>query len=165
MTEVKVTKYLGDCLAPSLEDSVHQTVLKRIGLANHSIYEIRTIIEDSRAGTIGGINIGYTIWEQAVIPSLLYNSESWLSISKKTIKLLNNLFNKFHQTIMRIGSGCPIVNYYWQTASMKVKYIILKKNYYSVSTLQTSPSARLVGKSMTSRSPTHLALWLSSRNT
>ena len=55
MKEVKVTKYLGDYLAPSLEKSVHETVLRRKGLANHAIYEIRTIIEDSRAKTIGGL--------------------------------------------------------------------------------------------------------------
>ena len=127
MKEVKVTKYLGDFLAPTLEASVHQTVLKRIGLANHSIYEIRTIIEDSRASTIGGINVGYSIWEQAVVQSLLYNSETWFNIPKKTMKLLNNLFNKFHQTMMRIGTGCLIVNYYWQTGSLQVEYIILQK--------------------------------------
>ena len=51
MKEVKVTKYLGYFLAPSLEQSVHETVLRRIGLAIHSIYEIRTIIEDSRASS------------------------------------------------------------------------------------------------------------------
>ena len=28
---------------------------------------------------------------------------------------------------MRIGTGCPIVNYYWQTGSMKVEFIILQK--------------------------------------
>ena len=127
MKEVNVTKYLGDYLAPNLEDSVHQTVIKRIGLANHAIYEIRSIVEDSRATTIGGINVGYSIWEQAVIPSLTYNSESWLNIPKKTMKLLNSTFNKFHQSIMRIGTGCPMVNYYWQTGSLKVEFIILQK--------------------------------------
>ena len=48
MKEVKVVKYLGDYLCQDLEESVHQTVVKRLGLAKHAAYELRTIIEDTR---------------------------------------------------------------------------------------------------------------------
>ena len=64
MKEVNILKYLGDFLGQSLEESVHQTVLQRIGLAKHSIYEIRAIIEDARATKLGGINIAYSLWNR-----------------------------------------------------------------------------------------------------
>ena len=41
MKETKALKYLGDFLSYDLEDSIHQTVLKRIGIAKHTINEIR----------------------------------------------------------------------------------------------------------------------------
>ena len=44
MTEVNLIKYLGDQLSFSLEDSVHQTVMKRIGTVKQSIFEIRAVI-------------------------------------------------------------------------------------------------------------------------
>ena len=49
MLEMKALKYLGDYLTESLDDSVHQTVLKRVGIVKHTIVEIRAVIEDSRA--------------------------------------------------------------------------------------------------------------------
>ena len=64
-----------------------------------SIFEIRAIIEDSRASEIGGMNLAFEIWEAAVIPMLFYNSGSWTNISGKTMKVLNNIFNSFYRVI------------------------------------------------------------------
>ena len=49
MVEAKQIKYLGDFLTNDLSDSVHQTVMKRIGLAKKTILEIRSVIEDTVA--------------------------------------------------------------------------------------------------------------------
>ena len=40
MKEVKVLKWLGDMVSTNLEESVHQTVLKRVALAKHTIYGV-----------------------------------------------------------------------------------------------------------------------------
>ena len=76
MKEVNVLKYLGDYLSFSLEDSVHQTVIKRAAVAKMSLLEIRTVIEDSRANKMGALNLAFTFWEQSIIPMLLLNAES-----------------------------------------------------------------------------------------
>ena len=83
MKEVKLLKFLGDYLSFSLEDSVHQTVMKRLGVAKQAIFEIRAVIEDRRASTIGGINIAFKIWEASVLTMLAFNSETWISIPQK----------------------------------------------------------------------------------
>ena len=57
MKEENLMKYLGDYFFENTEESVHQTVLKRINIAKHLIHEIRTIVEDVRAKNIGGITL------------------------------------------------------------------------------------------------------------
>ena len=110
-----------------MEESIHLTVQKRIGVVKHTVNEIRSVIEDARAKKIGAIDLAFNIWELAILPMLLYNAESWLSMSKKTLKLLDNLFHWFCQKIYRVGVGCPIPNFYWQSASLKFSILILQK--------------------------------------
>ena len=127
MKEVKALKCLGDHVSNSLEESVHLTVTKRLGIARQAIYEIRAIIEDRRAEGIGGMNLAFEIFHSSVLGMILHNCESWCSIPKKTIKVLDNLFLLFFRTIFRIGIGTPIVNFFWETATVKPKFQILQR--------------------------------------
>ena len=77
MKEVKVMKHLGDYISFTSEDSVQQTVLKRIGIARQSISEIKAIVEDVRAEHNGGNNLAFSLWDGAVTSMLLHNGESW----------------------------------------------------------------------------------------
>ena len=95
MKEEKVIKHLGDSLASSLEESVNQTVGRRAGIVRHSIYEIRTVIEDTKAERIGALSTAFSLWEEGILGMLLYNSETWVSIQKKTMKILDDLFHLF----------------------------------------------------------------------
>ena len=60
-----------------------------------AMYEIRTIVEDRRADTLGALNLAFTFWEQSVLSMLLFNCESWTGIQRKTLKVLDNLFLTF----------------------------------------------------------------------
>ena len=55
MEETNSLKYLGDFISHDLEDSVHQTVLKRAGVVRKTIIDIRTVIEDVRAEKLGAM--------------------------------------------------------------------------------------------------------------
>ena len=82
------SKYLGDVISESgLSESVQCTVNKRIGTVSRAIYEIRSVLNNCRAHLVGGLVSGFEMWEIAVIPMLLYNSETWMEISKKTIDI------------------------------------------------------------------------------
>ena len=63
--------------------SVNNTINNRIGLAKHSIYEIRAIVEDTRATRLGGINVALDIFNAAIVPRILHNGETWYNIPKK----------------------------------------------------------------------------------
>ena len=67
--EVNVLKYLGDHLSYNLEQSVHQTVMKRVAIAKHAVFEMRTVMEDTRSGIMESVNMAFMIWETAVMPS------------------------------------------------------------------------------------------------
>ena len=127
MKEVTVIKFLGDLVSNSAEESVHQTVTKRIGIAKQAVFEIRSVIEDRRAQSIGGINLAFEIFNASVLGMLLHNCETWDSIPKKTMKILNDLYLLFFRTIFRIGNGAPIVNFFWETGTMKPKFLILQR--------------------------------------
>ena len=73
MKEVTVLKYLGDQISINLVESVHQTVLKRVSLAKHLIYEIRTVVEDTRANSLGALNVAFTIWNSGIIPMIIFS--------------------------------------------------------------------------------------------
>ena len=116
MKEVKVLKYLGDYLGFSLEESVHQTGIKRASVVKMAILEIRTIIEDSRANDMGALNLAFMFWETSVLPMLIFNCESWLCMSRKAIKVLDNIFLIFCWIIFRVSTGFPLPSLYWQVA-------------------------------------------------
>ena len=143
MKEVKVLKYLGENISFNLEDSVHQTVLKRVATAKHVILEIRTVVEDTRSELMGSLNVAFSIWETAVLPMLLFNCESWVSIGKKTIKVLDDFFHSFCKTILRVSSGCPIPSFYWQSGSTKISNIILQRKMNFVHHLANLPETAL----------------------
>ena len=137
--EIKA-KYLGDWLSSyGLSDSVAATVKKRKGLVVQSVYEIRAVIEDCRSQVCGGLAAGLDIWEAAVLPMLLYNSDCWMEVTPQTIQDLENLQKDFYRCLLAVGSGCPIPSLYWETGGMMMKYRILKKKLLFLHHLATLP--------------------------
>ena len=78
-------------LSVNLIESVYETVKRRVGLANHSVFEIGAVVDDARAEAVGRLSVGFQTWETAVIPALLHVSETWTQISNKSIKLLEKI--------------------------------------------------------------------------
>ena len=83
MTQSSEEKYLGEQIHMDRNSaSVAATIEKRGGKVLKFIFEIRAILDDCRSHTVGGLSAGLDIWEIAVLPYLLNNSECWLSISQ-----------------------------------------------------------------------------------
>ena len=147
MKEEKSIKYLGDWLSINLEESVHQTVVKRVAVAKLSVYEIRRVIEDTRAQRLGAVSIAFDIYEKALLAALLYNCESWLSLPKKTLRVLDNFFHFFCRTIFRVPVSCPKINFYFASASMTFSNLILQRKLnfaFHLSNLEEGSLARTI---------------------
>ena len=137
-------KYLGDYLCENgLTESVHQTVMKRKGLATRAIYDIKCILEDCRSCLTGGLMSGLDIWELAVIPMLLYNCETWVDLSKKTIEELEKIQLQFIRTALSVGSGCPLPFLYSETGLLSMEMRILEKKLNFLHHLNQLPSTSL----------------------
>ena len=132
MKETKTLKYLGDFLSSNLEDSVHQTVLRRVGVIKQTILDIRRVTKDTKADSAGTVDTAFTIWTHAIQPKLIHNSETWVGILKKIIKILDDIFIYFSRIIWRTSSGSPIPNFFWITGCYRMTNIILQKKleYY-----------------------------------
>ena len=75
----------------------------------------------------------------AIEPMLSYNAESWQNMPRKTMKALNDLYSHFYRCIFRIGSGCPVICFYWQCGTLRVNNIILLKKLIFIHHLANLP--------------------------
>ena len=89
---------------------------------------------------------GLTLWEAAILPSLLYNSECWVQISKSTLQQLESLQLQFYRVLLSVGTGCPIPALYWDTGALLMKYRILKRKLSLLHHIATLPSNTLANE-------------------
>ena len=147
MKREECAKYLGDWLScRGLADSVALTVKKRTGLTKMAIFETRAIIDDCRSAICGGLVAGITLWESAILPSLLYNSECWLDMSNSTLQQLESLQLLFYRVLLSVGTGCPIPALYWDTGALLMKYRILKRKLLLLHHIATLPANSLANQ-------------------
>ena len=91
----------------------------------------------------GGIVSGFDIWEIAVIPTLLYNAETWQEISNKTVEELETIQLSFLRSILGVGSGCPTVLLYSETGTLLMEFRILQKKLLFLHHLYNLPDTAL----------------------
>ena len=133
MKEVLQEKYLGEQISHlGNADSVLATIKARSGQVSAAILEIKSVIEDCRAHTVGGIMAGIDIWELSVIPFLLNNSSVWGDIPKKAIGILESLQNKFYRYLLSTPRSTPTPALLWETGglSMQSRINLRKLTFY-----------------------------------
>ena len=92
-----------------------------------SILETKAVIEDCRANAIGGLAVGIEIWELAIIPQLLNNSETWTNLENKTLEVLENIQLMFYRNLFATPRTCPVPALLWETGGMLMELRIDKK--------------------------------------
>ena len=144
---VESTKYLGNQLSINASESVAETVKKRTGLATNIIYEIRAVVDDKKSDSIGALSTAFLLFESALVPMILAGADSWLCISKKTMKELDKIHLRFLRVVLACGTGTPIPQLYAQTGSMLMsnRVLILKLMFcFHVANLAPNTLARQV---------------------
>ena len=99
-------------------ESVLATIRARSGQVSAAILEIKKVVEDCRANSVGRIMAGIEIWEVGVIPFLLNNSGVWGDIPKKGIEMLDNLQNTFYRYLLATPRSTPIPALLWETGGL-----------------------------------------------
>ena len=140
-------KWLGDQFHhDGLKESVNATLKDIIGRVKIGIFEVNAILEDLRMQVIGGIVGSFDIWELALIPMLLNNCDTWVSISDENIKELEDLQNLFFRTILQVPIGCPKPALCWETGTWKMVHRIMYKKLNFYKYLQTMDESSLAKK-------------------
>ena len=102
VTKEKVSdKWLGDMFHQyGLAASVSATIEDREPKVKGALYEAAAIVEDWRSQCIGGFRSAVDLWELAILPTLLYNSETWVHIPKVAEDNLEDLQLFFMRLIL-----------------------------------------------------------------
>ena len=91
------------------------------------MYEAAAIVEDWRSQCIGGFRSAVDLWELAILPTLLYNSETWVHIPKVAEDKLEDLQLFFMRLILRVPQGTPKVALQSETGLISMKLRIWKR--------------------------------------
>ena len=123
---VEQESYLGDELGFNASESISLTLKKRLGLAKKSIFEIRTIIDDMRMKTVGGITTALLLWESCTLQVFLHKSSTWLDMKKKDVEKLVKLQNLFFNTTLGI-QNCPVLFMLLELGILSIPLRLLKE--------------------------------------
>ena len=130
-SEVKVKledKYLGDYLhSGGLGKSAETTINKRFGVCLNEVLELKSVLEDFRMHSLGGIKAGMEIFNLTILPKLIYNSDTWVELNDKSIKRLENLQNIFLRCLLSVPISTPAAALNWDSGFLAVEYRVSKK--------------------------------------
>ena len=82
---------------------------------------------------------GITIWEAAVIPSLLYNSSTWVCMRNEDLKRLEKLQRLFLSTLFQVQNS-PAPSFNWDLKILTMENRILKYKLMFIFHLFTLPN-------------------------
>ena len=110
-----------------LAASVLATVKDREAKIKGACYEVAAIIEDWRAQCLGGFRCALDLFQLAIIPSVLYNSETWVQIPAEAVEILENLQLFFVRLILKVPQGTPKAALRSETGLLSMKLRIWKR--------------------------------------
>ena len=100
--------------------SIEATILERTGKVKGAIYLTKTIIETFQMQGIGGMMAARTLWEGAIVPSLLHGAGTWVGSTVATATLLH------WRTMFQLPKGTPKVMLRAESLSLQMKQRIWK---------------------------------------
>ena len=110
-----------------LAKSVEATVTKRYGACLHSILELKSVIEDFRMHSLGGIKVGLEIFNLAILPKLIYNADTWFEIDDKSIKRLEKLQTIMLRCLLSVPNSTPATALNWDSGLLSIKHRVYQK--------------------------------------
>ena len=115
-------KYLGQIIhEDGLEASVEATIKERTGKIKGAIYLTKSIIETYQMQGVGGLRAAKTLWEGAIVPSLLHGAGTWVGSSEVTDALCEELQLTYWRTAFQVPKGTPKAMLRAETLSLKMK--------------------------------------------
>ena len=137
-------KWLGEMFhMDGLGASVEATVNERMGRVKAAIREVVSVVEDFRMQMVGGSMSAFDLWEAAVLPALLYNSETWVEITQNTVDNLEKLQHYFVRLLLQVPESTPKPALLSETGLLSMKYRIWTRKLTFVNTIKNMPKGTL----------------------
>ena len=133
-------KYLGDWIhEKGCKESITATIKTRINKLISKTEEIIQLVETPGMASIGGANTAFKLYEAQIIPALLHNCESWISIDDSHHKLLQDFQEKFIRRVLRLPHSVPKVMLEYDTGMPPMKWRIAQKKLICVNKIMAKP--------------------------
>ena len=84
--------------------------------------ELKSVIEDYRMHSLGGISSGLDIFNMAILPVMLNNSATWIMMNKKTINKLENLQHVLQRCLLGAANSTPLVAMSWDLGMLNMEH-------------------------------------------
>ena len=137
-------KWLGEIFhMDGLGASVNATIEERAGRIKASAREIVSVTEDFRMQAIGGAMGALDLWEAAVLPALMYNSETWVEITPNSIETLEEIQNYFIRCLPQVQVSTPKPALLSETGLISMENRIWVKKLIFVNCLKYMPDESL----------------------
>ena len=124
-------KYFGDFIhCGGVAKSAEETVIQRVGKMFSASNEIKSIVEDCRSTTLGGLKVGLDIWETAYVPSILNNCSTWMEIQQPIIDKLEDLQYSLYRSLLNVPYTTPKAALIWEVGGVKMIYRIMMSKLF-----------------------------------
>ena len=121
-------KYLGDFIHESgCAMSISTTIEDRIRKLKSKCTEIIQLAESPAMSITGNSLPAFKLYESTIVPSLLHNCESWVSLNERHIKDLQNFQNDFIKNVLRLPDSTPKAILQYDVGLMPMKWRIAQK--------------------------------------
>ena len=97
-------KYLGDIIhEKGCRESIQETINERIRKLISKSEEIIQLADTPMMNGFGHSRVAFNLFEAQIIPCLLHNAESWIGITNKQIKQLQEFQDIFVRKVLRLA--------------------------------------------------------------
>ena len=140
LLQSKMEKYLGDIIHENgCKQSITETIKERTRKLWSKTEEIIQLVENPWMCGLGGSQMGIKLFEAMIIPSLLHNCESWIGLTDKHIKDLQQFQEKFIRRLFRLPLSTPKAILAYDTGMHNMKWRIAYKKVNFVRKIMNKP--------------------------
>ena len=148
-------KYLGDTLhEKSLNDCWKETVKSRAGKVRGAVAEVMAVVEDLKACNLHPVAVGLMLWNRVVLPSLLYNSNTWLQMKEKDVSYLETFQYDFLRRLLRAPRNTLRAGLLWECGQWPLRYLVMQNKIMLFRHLINLPASALARQVFEAESPT-----------
>lgn len=132
-----------------LAKSVEATVAKRYGACLHKILELKSVIEDFRMHSLWGIKVGMEMFNLAILPQLLYNSDTWFEMTDQSLNRLESLQRILLRCLLCVPNSTPVAALSWDSRLLSIRYKIYQNKLMLIQHLMSLDRSSLASEIFT----------------